>query len=155
MKIALLPILLGMLLVPAILRSQELDAAARTLKFREGDGKAVKTHLGEKVSVKGNTLVDANGKELAKLTKSEDETVRCHAFNSNGSMVAIGICYDSYMNKKDGTIRGYIRTYECASGRLLRDSGAPVIGPVERIAFSDDGAEVLYRSGKVEFIGGK
>src|SRR5262249_32911701 len=112
-------------------------------------------HPDGRTKVEGNRLKAAGGKELATLTRGPDETVACYSFSPDGRLLAVGIRYDSVRGGKDGTIRGYLRVHDATTGALLRDSGAPVIGPVVHVAFSERGDVLLYKTGMYKEVGGK
>jgi len=136
------------------LRSQEPQKAAAALVMKEGKGKPLTVHPDGQTKVQVDRLKGPGGKELAKLTKGSCETVACYSFSRDGRLLAVGIRYDSVRGNEDGTIRGYLRVYDATTGALLRDSGAPVIGPVRHVAFSEKGDGLLYQTGKYEEVGG-
>lgn len=155
---------LGLFGISALLvfcgRSEAEDDVAQQvipgLVMRQGNGTPLTIHpKDKKIHIKDDRLFGAGGNLLAVLVRQRSEAVSCYAFSPDGRLLAVGICYDSIQKNKDGTLRGYVRLYEVSSGRLLWDSGAPVIGPVEHISFSKEGDAILYRSGRVVFEGGK
>ena len=136
------------------LRGQEPQKTVAALVLKEGKGKPLTVHPDGQTKVQVDRLKGPGGKELAKLTKGSCETVACYSFSRDGRLLVVGIRYDSVRGNKDGTIRGYLRVYDATTGALLRDSGDPVIGPVQHVAFSEKGDVLLYLTGKYEEVGG-
>jgi hypothetical protein len=133
----------------------DVRLAAVALTLKAGRGKPVAAHPQGKAKVEAGGLTDAKGKRLAKLTRRSDESVSCWAFKPDGRLLAVGISYDSTGGgKNDGTIRGYLRVYDPATGELLGDAGG-VFGPITHVAFSEDGKVLLYQTGQYKAIGGK
>ena len=134
--------------------SQEPQQAANALVWKKGKGKPVTVHPDGQTKVQVDRLNGPGGKELGKLTKGACETVACYSFSRDGKLLAVGIRYDSVRGGEDGTIRGYLRVYDATTGALLRDSGPPVMGPVQHVAFSEKGDVLFYQTGKYEEVGG-
>src|SRR5262249_19697499 len=103
----------------------EVRLAAAALALKQGSGEPVLTPA--RAGLAG----------MVKLISWGDaESVSCRAFSPDGKLLAVGIRYDSVRDRKEGgTIRGYLRLYDTATGAMLGDAGG-TFGPVATLAFS-------------------